>query len=235
VAREWDGSLIQWGLKMRKLVRLSAILAAVAIASPAHASSIVFSYSGYVSSDVLAWPTGPHFGPIPIYLPFGSDNLTGQAFSITETFNLTNAFFSGGSYFAGGNTFPFGSAQITIAGVSEPYIAPLGGFTPTPGGFYSSLATRGAIGSIYPFSHLDYSSTFTPNGTVVNASLNVSDDQSFLWSRTLDFKVTSETFAVSPVPLPPALPLFVVALLALGIFGYVRRAKDVTPAHGQAY
>jgi hypothetical protein len=25
------------------------------------------------------------------------------------------------------------------------------------------------------------------------------------------------------------------ALRALGIFGYVRRAKDVTPAHGQAH
>jgi hypothetical protein len=46
--------------------------------------------------------------------------------------------------------------------------------------------------------------------------------------RTLDFNVSSETFAVSAVPLPPALPLFAAALLALGIFGYVRRAKDVT-------
>jgi peptidoglycan/LPS O-acetylase OafA/YrhL len=55
------------------------------------------------------------------------------------------------------------------------------------------------------------------------------------FGRTLDFKVSSESLAVSPVPLSPALPLFAAALLALGIVGYVRRAKDATPAHGQAY
>jgi hypothetical protein len=48
------------------------------------------------------------------------------------------------------------------------------------------------------------------------------------FGRTLDFNVSSETFAVSPVPLPPALPLFAAALLALGIAGYLRRAKGVT-------
>jgi hypothetical protein len=36
-------------------------------------------------------------------------------------------------------------------------------------------------------------------------------------------------------PLPPALPLFALALLALGLFGYARTNRDVTPAHGQAY
>jgi hypothetical protein len=50
--------------------------------------------------------------------------------------------------------------------------------------------------------------------------------------RDVEFKVTSDTLVLPPVlstvPLPPALPLFAAALLALGIFGYVRRAKDVT-------
>jgi hypothetical protein len=55
--------------------------------------------------------------------------------------------------------------------------------------------------------------------------------------RDIEFNIASETLVlapVSPVPLPPALPLFAAALLALGVVGYARRAKDARPAHGQA-
>jgi hypothetical protein len=53
-----------------------------------------------------------------------------------------------------------------------------------------------------------------------------------VFARTLDFSVSSETLPplLSPVPLPPALPLFAAALLALGIVGYARGTKGLTAA-----
>jgi hypothetical protein len=63
-------------------------------------------------------------------------------------------------------------------------------------------------------------------GSVLLAPVHVSsvmeaDDQGTLF-LTLD--TTSASLSVSPVPLPPALPMFAAALLALGIFGvYARR------------
>jgi hypothetical protein len=133
---------------------------------------------------------------------------------------------SNGSYIGRLGGFPgnFASAEITIGNVSAPLQGAFGTFTPTIGGFTSEVGTKGPGVS---FTILDYSSTFdfTQNSLVADGNLRLTDGGAI---RTLDFNVSSETFAVSAVPLPPALPLFAAALLALGIFGYVRRAKDVT-------
>jgi hypothetical protein len=116
--------------------------------------------------------------------------------------------------------------------VSAPLQGNAGSFTPTVGGFSSGISLKG--NGVNLFTILDFSSTFdfTQNQLVADGSLNFTNGPA---TRNLDFNITSETLVLSPVPLPPALPLFAAALLALGIFGYVRRAKDVTPAHGQAY
>jgi hypothetical protein len=220
------------------LTALTALFTATA--APAFATPISFSYTGTVSSDVSF---SSHISPPPPFpLVFGP-NLAGKSVSISETFSLENAdVVAFGSFFGSlGGIGNFASAEITIGNVSAPLQGNFGTFTPTLGGFSSEVGLEFGLGAgIVPvslpggFALLDFSSTFTQNGVVADASLRVGED-GFVSGRTLDFNVTSETFPVSPVPLPPALPLFAAALLALGIFGYVRRAKDVTPAHGQAH
>jgi hypothetical protein len=207
---------------MRHLLLAALTALFTATAAPAFAASMVdFSYTGTVSSDV----TVNSFGP-PVSSVFGQ-NLAGKPVQISETFNLGNAdVVSNGSYIGRLGGFPgnFASAEITIGNVSAPLQGAFGTFTPTIGGFTSEVGTKGPGVS---FTVLDYSSTFdfTQNSLVADGNLRLTDGGAI---RTLDFNVSSETFAVSAVPLPPALPLFAAALLALGIFGYVRRAKDVT-------
>jgi hypothetical protein len=81
------------------------------------------------------------------------------------------------------------------------------------------------------FTILDFSSTFdfTQNRLVADGSLKFTNGPA---TRNLDFNITSETLVLppvlSPVPLPPALPLFAFALLALGIVGYAWRTKGLT-------
>ena len=211
---------------MRHLLLAALTALFTATAAPAFAASVVnFSYTGTVSSDVsynLIFPNPSYSYP----LVFGP-NLTGKPVQISETFNLGNAdVVSNGSYIGRLGGFPgnFASAEITIGNVSAPLQGAFGTFTPTIGGFTSEVGTKGP-----GVSFLDYSSTFdfTQNSLVADGNLRLTDGGAI---RTLDFNVSSETFAVSAVPLPPALPLFAAALLALGIFGYVRRTKDVTPA-----
>jgi hypothetical protein len=50
------------------------------------------------------------------------------------------------------------------------------------------------------------------------------------YSRTLTFSIAQRDIVVSPVPLPPALPMFATALLMLAIVGYARRTKGVIAA-----
>ncbi|SRR5260370_22787460 len=51
-----------------------------------------------------------------------------------------------------------------------------------------------------------------------------------IYSRTLTFSIAQRDIVVSPVPLPPALPMFATALLKLAIVGYARRTKGVIAA-----
>jgi hypothetical protein len=223
------------------LAALTALFSATA--APAFAASMIFdvSLSGTVASDATSGP------PLPFV--FGQ-NLTGKPVQITQRFNLANGSSFGCCTFTGSSDSNFTSADITIGNVSAPFHEGLGSFTPEVGGFSGFMAAPVAnnivLGGGFEIGHtdLDYSVSFVQiqdqsiiNSYIADASLNV-----FLApasTRNLDFNITSATLVLppvlSPVPLPPALPLFAIALLALGIVGYVRRAKDVTPAHGQAY
>jgi hypothetical protein len=222
-------------MKMRKILGLLAVCCVCLIlpaTKPASAASIFIQSSGTVSSDVTySLPSVPFTFP----LVFGQ-NLAGQTVFISQTFNLDKADFvyTGQTSWVGsvGNS-QFASAEITIGNVSASlkgaFGVPFGTFTLTPGGFSSEVgSTAGLVTDGQAI--LDYSSTFTQNGTIANASLRLGAPLGSGFGRTLDFNVTSETFAVSAVPLPPTLPLFALALLALGIVGYMRRAKDVAVA-----
>ena len=205
------------------LAALTALFSATA--APAFAASIIdVLFSGTVASDTS-------FGP-PLPLVFGQ-NLTGKPVHVSESFNLANAIFTffPNSYVGGSN---FASAELTIGNVSASFQQNAGYFSLALGGFEAGVFTKGPSniqlgGGIE--TGLNFSNTFDTiqNGFVANGSLFLLNPPSI---RNINFNITSETLALppvlSPVPLPPALPLFAAALLALGIFGYVRRAKDVT-------
>ena len=223
---------------MRHLLLAALTALFTATAAPAFAASMIFNvlYSGTVASDVS-------FGP-PFPFVFGQ-NLTGKPFHVSESVNLANAFLNGNNVYVGGPNFV--SAEITIGNVSAP-IKGEAVFSPAApvGGLFSSVFANGTgrttLGNGFA-ALLDFESLFDPsqnNGYEAAAGLSLFGPRATF--RTIDFNIASETLVlapaspVSPVPLPPALPMFAAALLALGIFGYVRRrAKDVTPAHGQAY
>jgi hypothetical protein len=211
---------------MKHLLRVALASLFTATAAPAFAASMIFDvlFSGTVASDVTSGP------PLPIV--FGQ-NLTGKPVRVSESFNLANTIFFDGLNYVGDSSFA--SAELTIGNVSAPFQEG-GGFTPAFGGFETGVFTKGPDniqlenGGVNETS-LHNSITFDPihNGFVADGSLFLLNGLSI---RNIDFNIASETLVLPPVlsavPLPPALPLFAAALLALGIVGYVRRAKDVT-------
>jgi hypothetical protein len=207
---------------MRHLLLAALTALFTATAAPAFAASMIFDvlYSGTVASDVS-------FGP-PFPFVFGQ-NLTGKPFHVSESFNLANATPCSCDVYYGGPDFA--SGEITIGNVSRP-IAGTGIFGPAPGGIAADIDDYGDNGAP-PLQNgviasLPFEIFFDPgkNGFVSNANLYLDENGNF---RGLNFNVTSYTLVLSPVsavPLPPALPLFAFALLALGIFGYVRRKRE---------
>ena len=221
---------------MRHLLLAALTALFTATAAPAFAASMFdVLFSGTVASD-------SSFGP-PLPLVFGQ-SLTGKPFHVSESFNLANASFVGsGITWVGGPNFA--SAEITIGNVSAP-IKDSAVFSPAfeVGGLLSSFFTNGTgittLGNGFS-AFLTFQSQFVAsqnNGYEAQADLQLLGGPRGVSGRDIEFNVASETLVlapVSPVPLPPALPLFAAALLALGVVGYARRAKDVRPAHGQAY
>jgi hypothetical protein len=199
------------------LVALAALFSATA--APAFAASMIFDvlYSGTVASDVS-------FGP-PFPFVFGQ-NLTGKPFHVSESFNLANATPCSCDVYFGGPDFA--SGEITIGNVSRP-IAGTGLFGPALGGLAAGIDDGYTPLQDGVFASLSFEIFFDPgqNGFVSKASLGLDENGNI---RALFFNVTSETLVLPPVlsavPLPPALPLFAFALLALGIFGYVRRKRE---------
>jgi hypothetical protein len=209
---------------MRHLLLAASTALFSATAAPAFAASIMdVSFSGTVASDVTSGP------PLPIV--FGQ-NLTGKPVHVSESFNLANAFFIFGNDYLGDSSFV--SAELTIGNVSRSFQQNGGNFSTGLGGFEAGVFTKGPDniqlenGGVNETS-LSNSITFDTiqNGFVADGSLFLLNGPS---TRNIDFNITSETVGLppvlSPVPLPPALPLFAAALLALGIVGYAGRKRE---------
>jgi hypothetical protein len=208
---------------MRHLLLAALTSLFTATAAPAFAASMIFDvlFSGTVASDVTSGP------PTPVV--FGQ-NLIGKPVHVSESFNLANGLsFGFGNFFGGSN---FVSAELTIGNVSATFQDQGGSFNLGLGGFSTDVFTKGPsniqLGGGFE-TGLHFSNTFDTiqNGFVANGSLFLLNPPSI---RNINFNITSETLvlppALSPVPLPPALPLFAAALLALGIFGYVGRKRE---------
>jgi hypothetical protein len=194
------------------LAALTALFSATA--APAFAASIFdSSFSGVVTSAIETSDAGPSKSdPLMIGEPFSASvQIQQTGASTTGTAHLNVAVL--------GNFFLLPSPPIV------PFQSP-------SGAIYSGNASFSSNGSGYSGSLTGFTfananannpSSFILTAQFLIASVDRADD-----SGTLNL-------TLSAVPLPPTLPLFALALLALGIVGYVRRAKVVTPAHGQAY
>jgi hypothetical protein len=193
---------------MRKLVWLLAVSGVVAFASPASAYSVFFEYFATVTSDV-------HSGSPPFSYTVLPENAVGTTFFIAENFESNPiqradmpAFFAT-AYFVMVPSYTLYTQQSVQA-----YYGPtLDGFTSTIIGSSDLAASLAWL-------------TFSNEGSNYAGNLFLTTQS---YNRTLTFDIpASSVVAVGVVPLPPALPLFAFALLALGIFGYVRRANDAT-------
>jgi hypothetical protein len=205
-----------WGLKMLKFLRLSAvccfclILPGTKLAS-AYSLFYNFTFSGFVETATAK----TQLGTLP-------DTLHGQPFGASFSIDPLNA-----TGFASLTTnlpftFPAGDPNlpiVTASGLS--FSGPASLLSPGHNNF------SGSVGSL-TFLYIDGS----PSSNILTANVTIlavhrADDSG---SLSLTLQPTAASFSVSPVPLPPALPMFASALLILGIFGFVRRKKDVTAA-----
>jgi hypothetical protein len=122
------------------------------------------------------------------------------------------------------------SLNVNVRGEFFLFGAPVAPNQSSSGATYSgnalfSSSASGYAGSMpgFTFTHVNGNpSSDTLTAQFLIAGVNTADD-----TGRLDLTLRS-------TPLPPALPLFVFALLALGIFGFVRRTRDVTSAQGQS-
>jgi hypothetical protein len=192
---------------MRRLLLAALALLFTATAAPALAASIFgFSFSGVVTSAIETAESGP-----PKSDPF----MIGEPFSATVQIQQTGASTTGSA-----------SLNVNVRGDFFLFGAPVAPNQSSSGATYSgnalfSSSASGYAGSMpgFTFTHVNGNpSSDTLTAQFLIAGVNTADD-----TGTLDLTLRS-------TPLPPALPLFAFALLALGIVGYVRRNRDVTPA-----
>jgi hypothetical protein len=204
---------------MRKFIWLLAVCGGIAFASPAHAASVFAEYFAHVISDV-SYGSPPFSTVLP-------QNAVGTTFFISEIFvpnpiHRADAPSSGEADFLILND-PTHTTYTATGATANFYITPTGFSWDQIGG--TTLANSAAA-----------ELSFSQDGSNYTGSLLLFPAfEPPIYSRTLTFSIAQRDIVVSPIPLPPALPLFAAALLALGIVGYVRRNKDVTRAHGQAY
>jgi len=200
------------GVQMPRFLLLAgAIGLALSATSPARASSIYsFSFSGVVELALATSVAGP---------PKLEGRLIGDPFVAHFSFEQGST-----------GTIGSGSLAIDLSAVS----GHLYGNQGTSGKDYfgrslllsdSSGDFLGSVGS-FSFVFVDGS----PFRDVLTAqipfhSIDRADDSGTL-KLILDAKTAS--FSVSAVPLPPALPMFASALLALGVFACLRRKADRT-------
>jgi hypothetical protein len=210
------------------------LAAAFILPAQANASSLFDPSSGY-SLDVFA----------------GFANVTSSNSVIPSPFFLETFFYTTAGPITNG-TFNDALNQAQNAGTSVQGITvtstligfgpggadnPIYAYTVSPGASVFSFTPSYAIlnptaGSIFASQQGSAFGTvvtldLTQNGSNFNGSFNFAGFGSVQFTTSSEFANSDySSFAVSPVPLPPALPMFASALLALGIFGvFARRQK----------
>src|ERR1700684_2006963 len=196
-------------MAMRQLLlaALTSLFAATAV--PALAASIFdSSFSGVVSSAIETADSGPpKSDPFMIGEPYSAlvqIQQMGTSTTGTATLNVN----------VRGDFFLFGAPVAPNQSSS--------GTTYSGNALFSSSAS-GYAGSMpgFTFTHVNGNpSSDILTAQFLIAGVNTADD-----TGTLDLTLRS-------TPLPPALPLFACAVLALGSIGYMWRNKDVSQAAG---
>jgi hypothetical protein len=228
--REWDKAVISMGVKMPRIFIAWIAIYIAAAASPANAYSIGYiteiSPPAYflldgtpsLTSDVTTGPAYP--GPVPQNV--GPRFLLEMAFSDESANVISNSSFSSG--LIGPNQGAVAYLDTLVATSTGLTIGPGVQMNPTYATFsYSSNSLSASMSGNFTSSN-SFALSLTGNGTTFDGSLILT---SGLSSRDIQFEADGlQLNSVSVVPLPPALPMFASALLALGLFGvYARRGK----------
>jgi hypothetical protein len=179
-------------------------------ASPVKASSLFsFDFSGFVEIAIATSNAGP---------PKLEASLDGQAFSASFLITKTGSATTGVGSLATNLSGFFGNPNLSSSGISFSGNALL-----------LSNPANDFLGSVGPLSFLYINGSRLGDFLTVQIpiqSVDRADD-----SGTLDLVLKADkaslsvSSSVSPVPLPPALPLFATALLMLGLFAFRARSN----------
>jgi hypothetical protein len=178
-------------------------------ASPAKASSLFsFDFSGFVQLAIATSNAGP---------PKLEASLDGQAFSASFLITKTGSATTGVGSLATNLSGFFGNPNLSPSGISF-----------SGNAFLLSNPAHDFLGSVGPLSFLYINGSRFGDFLTVQIpiqSVDRADD-----SGTLDLvlkadKASLSVSSVSPVPLPPALPLFATALLMLGLFAFYAKSN----------
>jgi hypothetical protein len=207
---------------MRKfvIVLVASVFALLPLSPKASASSLFydFSVSGTVESAVEV-PYGAPGGPRTI------TSMAGQSFNASLEWTQTNAGTTAAAVLT--TDFPR-SVVIPVYPLDTPgvFVQTASGVTIYGDGSLASStneftgligASAFGLGPQLLFDYANGSGTLTAN--IFVKSIDHADDQGFL-------TLTLEAHTVSPVPLPPTLPMFASALLALGIVAVYARWRQ---------
>jgi hypothetical protein len=203
---------------MRKfaIVLVASAFALLPLSPKASASSLFFDFSvsGTVESAIEV-PFGAPGGPKVV------TSMIGQSFNATLAWTQTNAGTTGSVSLT--TDFPL-SVVIPVYPPNTPgvFVQTTSGVTIYGDGSLASSSTNEFTGSIGvsgfglgpPLLFVYDNGSGTVTARIGVHSIDHADDQGFL-----DLTLQANN-AVSSVPLPPALPMFASALLALGIVGF---------------
>jgi hypothetical protein len=196
------------------------VLSTFCVTLPTSAASLFydFSFSGVVQS---AYETGPAIGtPIPENQFVGQAISEGFLFANNGSTNVGSAYVSTHLF---GLILPLFVPNLSSAGYSVGGIPATLSFAGDT--FLGSVGSSNSVGS-FTFTY----NAGNPSADVVTAQIPIlsagrADASGFI---NFSLETTSASFSVSTVPLPSALPLFALCLLALGAFGFVARKKSAT-------
>jgi hypothetical protein len=189
---------------------LTAIFLIVSTSARAGSLLYDYSFSGYVSSST-----------IDTNLIKVSNSLVGQPFSAVFAIDPTDGIGTASLT----TNLPFSFAAGSLSGLP---IATADGLTfsgpatflSSPNGFIYS-ASVGEIGGSFGF-NIEAGNVLDVSNVIIVGYMRADNPGSL----NLGLQANSVSFSTSVVPLPPALPMFASALLALGAVGFLARKRQ---------